>query len=237
MITYRQSQGLALTKLLLSQKITYQFSVINERRTSHSFLSEILNTGKIENLFLIEARAARMYWRKFGEKIKNKIQWNGRSSHSKDLMNTLLDIGYHYLTGCIIKICQEINLPTELGIFHKAQSGKAHPLAYDFIEPLRAIMVDDVILKILGKKKKKIEKIDKKLISFLIYRIKKMGDAYYFNKKLGYCITLNYWTRLLLLEFMGSVNSSRTYHPIFPSLRHETRCKIKTTPKTEVASQ
>jgi len=235
-IGYRETYALDLAKTLLSQKIEYQFAILGERKVAQPFLDEISGAQEIQKILLIEARAARSYWRKFGTRIATKAVWLGREAHQKDIMNQLLNIGYHYLAQKFVNICQEINLPTELGIFHKAQSAKAHPLIYDFMEIMRPIIVDDILLKMLHRKKLPIAKIDAKEISHFVYRMKQKGGAKYFHKKLGYCIELNYWIRLLLLEFMGSVRSRTSYHPLFPSLRHESRCKEKTTPIKKVVT-
>jgi CRISPR-associated endonuclease Cas1 len=229
-IAYREAKGLSVAKTLLSKKIEYQFAILGQRKVAEPFLNELSSTQDIQRILLIEARAARLYWRKFAARIGTKTVWQGREAHRNDMINKLLDIGYHYLAQKIINICQEINLPTELGIFHRAQSAKAHPLVYDFMETMRPIIVDEVLLKIIRRKKLPITKIDRKFISTFVYHMKKKGETRYFNRKLNYCIELNYWIRLLLLEFMGSVRFRSAYHPLFPSLRHESRCKEKTAP-------
>lgn len=234
-VIYREEHDLDLAKTLLSQKVEYQFTILGERKMAISFLDEICSATTIPNILLIEARAARAYWKKFGTRIGTKASWSGREAHRKDVMNQLLDIGYHYLTQKIIAICQEINLPTELGVFHKAQSAKAHPLVYDFMETMRPIIVDAVLLKMIHKKKLPIIKINPRLISAFIYRLKKESEIKYFHRSLGYCIELNYWIRLLLLKFIGCVRERRIYAPLFPSLRHETRCKEKTAPSVDKA--
>jgi CRISPR-associated endonuclease Cas1 len=225
-ITYRENHGIDIAKTILSQKIKYQFSILNQRKSADSFLREISSTKEMQNILLVEARAARSYWSKFHISLNDKAEWSGRMPHQKDAVNKLLDIGYHSLAQRIFDICEAIRLPTELGIFHKAQSAKARPLVYDFMEIMRPIMVDDVLLKMLHKKKRPIEEINEMIPSF-VYRIKKKGKTLYFHKELGYCITLDYWMRLLLLGFMGAVYTDNAYHPIFPSIRHESRCKEK----------
>lgn len=227
LIIYRQTQGLACAKTLLAQKIKYQCAVLGARKDSMVFVDQVKHASDIASLLLIEARAARLYWKKIGKKIQAKAVWFGRQAGRKDPVNQLLDIGYHYLTQKTINICQEINLPTELGIFHKAQGPKVHPLVYDFIEPWRPIMVDEVLLKVIGKKKQPIDTVDGKLIAYFIVRIKKKAEAHFFHKQLDYCITLDYWVRLLLLAFMSCVHLGKQYRPIFPSLRHESRCQKK----------
>src|ERR1039458_5621571 len=86
-------------------------------------------------------------------------------------------------------------------------------------------------------KKKPLLTIDAKLIASFVYQMKGKGETRYFHKNFGYCVELNYWMRLLLLEFMGVVYTHATYHPIFPTLRHESRYKRKTAFIAKAASE
>jgi len=224
-VRYREECGLEIVRILLIQKIKYQFSVMGKREESTTFLKEIFEECDIQKIMLVEARAARVYWNFYKEKIGSKVVWKGRVPHQKDVVNELLDIGYHYLSNHIRKICEEIDFPTEIGFFHKAQSKNAHPFVYDFMEWLRPIVVDEVLLVVITKKKKMVEHVDKKLIKFFVSRMKIKLDSYVYHRELKYCITFNYWIRLILLSLMHSINTYRKYKPLFPSLRHESRCK------------
>lgn len=225
---YGEKHGLQFCKIIISKKIENQFAVVGQRERFLKFEKDVLNSTDIQSILLIEARAAREYWRLFGAKIiKNaKISWQGRKPHNKDIANQLLDIGYHYLTQRVASIFEKLDIPTELGFLHKAQSKKAHPLVYDFMEWLRPFVVDEILLKIIAKKKKSIENINQKLISYLVFRIKQELEQKYYHKKLRYCISLEYWIQLNILSFEKSVNQNKDYKPTFPSLRHETRCKL-----------
>jgi CRISPR-associated endonuclease Cas1 len=231
MIVYRKQRGLECAKLILWQKIKYQHAVVGSRKESFIFRDEIKHTQDVPRLLLVEARAAKQYWEKFSKKLNGNILWCGRRPRGKDTANMLLDIGYHSITQKLIKKCDGLNLPTQLGMFHKAQSARACPLAYDFVELLRAIIVDTTFLKFIRQKKKQVEKINQKIIAQFVYKINKKYARYFFHRKLGYCVTLEYWVQLLLLEFSDSVNLNKRYNPIFPSMRNESRCKnCKTKP-------
>lgn len=224
-VEYREAHGLEVTKIFLSQKVKYQYAILHKREEGKVYESELLIQHSIQDVMLVEARAARRYWTLYKEKLGEKVLWVGRKPHSKDCVNTLLDIGYHYLSNHILILCKELNLPTELGFFHKAQSKNAHPFVYDFMEWLRPIMVDQVLLKILSRKKKNIEKVDEKLVKYFVFCIKKRLNQYAYHRKLKYCIQFDYWIRLVLLECMGAIHEKRKCRPNFPSLRHESRCK------------
>lgn len=137
----------------------------------------------------------------------------------------LLDIGYHFLSNEILKIFNKVDIPTELGFFHKAQSKNSHPLVYDFIEIFRPVVVDRTVIHLLNKKKKKLEKLSEKDIKHFVYSLKKQFEIKFYNKKLKYCVTLNYWIELLLLNFENCIYKNKIYKPNFPSIRNENRCK------------
>ena len=226
-VKYRDIHRIELCKYIIHQKIENQFSIIHQRKAGLVYTSQLLQTTTIPAVLLIEARAAKQYWKIWSESVEDKISWQGRKPHREDVINKLLDIGYHFLSGRMVKICSDLNLPTELGIFHIANSSAAHPLAYDFIEWLRPFVVDRTLLHFLRKKKKPILTVSEKIISHFVSLLKKEFDKLHYHRHLKYCITLDYWVRLILLEFMKVVKSGAIYHPLFPSLRHESRCRKK----------
>ena len=116
-IAYREVNRLAFTRLHISQKIRYQFSVVNRKDLVKELFLKIESAETINSVLLFEARAAKIYWNFFGELLNEKVTWNGRRPHSKDPVNQLLDIGYHFIVTKLTKICDDISLPTGLGIF------------------------------------------------------------------------------------------------------------------------
>jgi CRISPR-associated endonuclease Cas1 len=225
LISFRTKRGLETVKVIIDQKIRYQYQVISKSRLADKYSEEIKKVSTNQELLLVEARAAKEYWGYVRQKIENKVVWSARIPHNGDVVNQLLDIGYHYLTGHVLKIFQEVDMPTEIGMYHKAQSKHAHPLVYDFIEWLRPITVDRVLLVFVGKKKKMFESIQNKDIGMFVQNIKQVFEKKLYNKKLTYCITLDYWVKLIILELESAINHDTVFEPLFPSMRHETRCK------------
>ncbi len=224
-VLYRERERLSFAKNIISQKIIYQFQVINKKNESNKYLNEIKNKDNVKEIELIEARASREYFRKIHNILSDKIDWCGRKSHNKDILNKLFDIGYHFLSQKIIKICQKINIPTEIGFFHKAQSKNSHPFVYDFMEWLRPFVVDRTIIHFVKRKKQKMEKLNNKDIKYFVYLLSTNFTVDFYNKNLKYCISLEYWVEILLLHFENCVYKNKVYKPNFPSLRHENRCK------------
>ncbi len=227
LVEYRNTEnGLTLSKAIIHQKIYYQFTVIQKRKEATRFLDEIKLVKNNQDLMLVEARAAKKYWQYLGEKIKNKIRWSGRMPHGKDVLNNLLDVGYHYLAQKVSKIFDEVDMPRDLGLLHKAQSKNAKPLVYDFMEWLRPI-IDDVLIKFLRKKKKFVEEVSNKDIAHFLFLVKEVFARDLYHKKFKYCISLEYWTKLIALEMRGAISENREAGFYFPSLRHENRCNKK----------
>jgi CRISPR-associated endonuclease Cas1 len=197
------------------------------RLISTDFIEEMYKTNNIEEILLIEARAAKKYWGTFGNLLISKTSWHGRKAHDDDPINTLLDIGYHYLNQNIKKLCIETDIPTELGFFHKAQNKRSDPFVYDFMEWLRPLVVDSVVLHHFRKKKKYKNRLSDREVPVIINKIKNAFATKYYHRKLGYCVNLEYWTKILLLSFIKSVNENQLWKPLFPTMRHESRCKTK----------
>lgn len=222
---FRQKNGLRVAQTLIAQKIEYQYAIIKKRKSAVPFLKEVAEMETINALLLVEARAAKEYWKQYGAEVNSHVTWSSRRPHAHDACNQLLDIGYHYLSTYLTKLFLEMDIPTELGLFHKAQSVRAHPLVYDFMEWLRPILIDRTARTFFRKKKKQMEYLAEKDIPRFVATLKKEWGRQYYHKKLGYCITLSYWTKLIVLELEKSIHQNISFAPIFPSLRHETRCK------------
>lgn len=224
-IEYRAANGLSFSRLMIVQKIFFQFSVVQRKRLGVLYVIEARRAKTIPELLLVEARAAKAYWKLFEHIIGRKAAWSGRKAHGDDPANRLLDIGYHFLASTLTKICEEVAFPTELGFFHKAQSARSHPFVYDYMEWLRPIVVDVVLIRLLGKKKKPVNEMSQKLISRFVWLVKCRYATSFYHKKLKYCISLNYWMKLNLLQLSRAIREKKEYAPQFPSLRHENRCK------------
>lgn len=225
-ISFRTTHGIEVVKEIIYRKIFYQFSIVNKKEKIIFYKEKLENIKDKEDIFIVEALAAREYWNYFKTLTSARCDWYGRKPHNNDPINKLLDVGYHFLVGIITKIFNEINLPYELGLLHTAQSQNSRPLVYDYMEWLRPIVVDRALLVIIRKKKNRLTEISQLDIAIFINKLKKEMSKYYFNKELGYCITLEYWIRLNALNLMSSINHNKYPKLSFPSLRHESRCKI-----------
>lgn len=227
LVAFREKNGLQTAKVLLSQKVRYQYAVIHQKMTTSLFLAEIDEAKTLNALLLVEARAAKGYWKQYGTNVGSRVAWRSRKPHGSDPCNRLLDVGYHYLAACLAKVFLELDIPDELGLFHRAQSAHARPLVYDFMEWLRPVLVDRTVLVFFRRKKKPVERLREKDIPRFVASLKRGWERRYYHNKLGYCVTLSYWTKLIMFELEKSIHNNTAFEPLFPSLRHETRCKQK----------
>lgn len=229
-VIYRESElGKKAIFKIVSDKIFYQdHNLIVLKSTLR--IKTIKNNDDlkdIQKILLYEARSARTYWITIRKELSSKLFFPKRKPRGSDPGNKLFDIGYHTLINYIQKRCVELDIPTELGLFHRAQSQNSHPLVYDVMEWLRPFLVDSVIITWIHKKKKPLVQISQKDTAYLVYLINKKLAKNYFHQKRKSCVPLSYWIDLYLLEFRNTVSEQREFNPVYPPLRHDTRCPNK----------
>lgn len=225
LIAYRGTKNAEQTIfLLMREKIVRQQHLLDEYSKIYDFNEQtFLLNFEYKNIFLIEAKWAKDYWRGYASLLPKWIFWEGRKPGSRDIVNRFLDIGYHYITQYLIKRMNTLDISSEVGLLHKAQSKNSHPLAYDLVELLRPL-VDKVLLTTLRQKKKSMQEISQKDIKIFLFRIKKEFQKFYFNKNRKACITFSYWIDLYLLSFRKSVSQNKDFVFNFPPFRHDMRC-------------
>lgn len=183
------------------------------------------NLKTIQEIFLYEARAAKYFWNQFCQLLPDWCNFKRRKARSKDIANTLLDIGYHHITNTVKQILDSHDITSALGILHKANKVNSAPLAYDLVEIFRADIVEAEVLNFLRLKKKPILNISKKEIAKFISRINKRIEKKYFLREFKQCHTYKYYMELQVLKFIKAVNHKAVFSPLQLPLRHDSRCK------------
>jgi CRISP-associated protein Cas1 len=104
---------------------------------------------KIESVRGIEGNAARAYWNAFASCVPSEFGFVSRAYQPEpDIVNAMLSLGYGLLRHAVAGLIQARGLNAYLGIFHVPSSGHT-ALASDLMEPLRAYVVDSIVLKML----------------------------------------------------------------------------------------
>ena len=91
-----------------------------------------------QEIMLAEGRTAQIFWKKFSLLLPRWCSFRSRYPGSDDLVNRLLDLGYHQITNAIRKILEKYDISSALGILHVARKSTSAPLAYDLVEMFRA---------------------------------------------------------------------------------------------------
>lgn len=181
--------------------------------------------NSINEILLGEARFAKYFWREFRYLLPKSADFAGRIPRSNDVVNKLLDIGYHHICNIIKNILDKRDISTALGLLHVAKTSKSNPLVYDLVEMFRSDIVDSEVLRFLRLKKRPIVSIEKEVSRFL-YRINKRLDRKYYIKSFKICETYRYYIELQILSFISAVNNKEVFKPIQLPTRHENRCRI-----------
>lgn len=112
--------------------------------------SGVLSTGRTR-LFLVEARAAALYWSAFAKATPREYDFTHRQGRGAvDLVNKLLNFGYWSLHLRVWSALEHAGLHPYVGLLHTSRR-KTPGLVFDAMEEFRQPLVDRVVLSLLGR--------------------------------------------------------------------------------------
>lgn len=117
----------------------------------HTMQAHALRADDLEALRGVEGAAARAYFEAFAGLLPARWSFPGRRRQpASDPINALLSYGYAVLFQNLLTLVAERGLDPYLGCLHAVRDG--HPaLVSDLMEEFRALVVDAVLLKLLGR--------------------------------------------------------------------------------------
>lgn len=178
-----------------------------------------------QSVLLHEARAAKYFWKQFSSLIPTYTKvFQGRQPGKKDVVNRLLDIGYHSLSQAISNIFKNQQRSTAIGVLHVAQDASSEPLVYDLMELFRADTVDTEVLRFLRLKKQTVKKLEQKDIGIFLHDVYARYEKKFYLKDFKQCHSYMYYMELQVLKFISTVNHAKVFKPIHLPSRHDTRC-------------
>lgn len=183
------------------------------------------DASSVSKLLLLEARAARHFWRQMRVLLPQYPSFAGREPYAADVVNKLLDIGYHHLAGAVRKICEQQQVTAALGLLHVARSAKSEPLVYDLMELFRSDVIDAELLRFLRLKKKKITGVGQSDISHFLHEVNERMERKYYIKEFKSCQTYRYYMELQVLKFIKAINNGGVFMPLHLPVRHDNRCR------------
>jgi CRISPR-associated endonuclease Cas1 len=180
-------------------------------------------------LLLIEGRVASQYWKHYRILVPVWTNFHTRKPHADpaDIVNQLLDIGYHYLKEKVAHVLKIHDISPAIGLLHVAKTNTSTPLVYDLMELFRVDLVDLEVLHYLKLKKKPLLVLQQKDITQFLSRIKHRLKKRVYLKNFAQCHTYEYAMEIQILHFIHAVNHGEIYRPIHIPTRHDSRCKQK----------
>jgi CRISPR-associated endonuclease Cas1 len=182
-----------------------------------------IHYATLPNMLLEEARIAKQFWRQFANLIP-ETNFHSRKTRGRDTVNTLLNIGYHYVTNKVKKILARHQISPAIGLLHTAQSANGAPLAYDCVELFRSDIVDQEVIRFFRLKKKKVNILRERDIAYFIQNLKKRIDKKFYIKEFKSCVRYRYYMELQILKLVYAVNHKTVFKPIHLPTRHDIRC-------------
>ncbi len=121
----------------------------------------VANVANRANLFLLEAQAARAYWRAIRVLCHRHERWQRIYPQATDSLNLLLNTGYSLLGRRSMAAVEAALLLPQLGVLHGETSGSG-ALAYDLMEGFRHVAVDAVVIPLFSRKRSFRQELDRR---------------------------------------------------------------------------
>ena len=183
MCAYKNSPlAIETAKKLIDVKVERQSALLKKYR-QESLKTKIDQRLSLTEVLLEEGRVAKQFWKRFKKLIPN-LDFPGRKPRGDDVVNKLLDVGYHHLINVVKKILEKYNIPADMGILHVARNSDSAPLAYDLVEMFRSDIVDAEVLRFLRLKKKVPANIGAEVSHFLHEINERLDKKYYLKDHL-----------------------------------------------------
>ena len=99
-----------------------------------------------DDLFVVEASAARLYWRGVSQLLQGRCAFAGRNKRgARDMVNSMLNYGYALLQGLVWRAIIAAGLDPAMGVLHTSR-GESVGLVFDLMEEHRQPVVDRAVI-------------------------------------------------------------------------------------------
>lgn len=151
---------LQIAKRLVSSKLQNQSELLRAHAVDKDEISESLDAIRhsltwlgqarsISEVIGFEGHAAKSYFYGLSRLVPHEFAFSGRTTRPpRDAFNSMLSLGYSMLYKNITGAIERAGLHAFLGFMHQDKPGHA-ALASDIVEPWRALMVDDTVLRLV----------------------------------------------------------------------------------------
>lgn len=114
--------------------------------------SSLQEAQELSSVLGKEGSFAKLYYECYGQLFKKPEFFQGRSRRPPlDIGNSLLSFVYTMITHKLTALCEGLGMDPYLGFLHKMEFGRVS-LACDWIEPIRPLLCDWIVLKFFNLK-------------------------------------------------------------------------------------
>lgn len=214
--------SLESAKKIIAVKIAGQNKLLNKYHRS-GIATNIGFKQTASEILLEEARMAKNFWKEFKKLLPGWCEFPGRKPRNADMVNKLLDVGYHHLMNTLRHILIKYEVPAVMGLLHSPRNSDSEPLIYDLVEMFRSDIVETEILRYLRLKKKRPLQVEKE-IPHLLHEINQRLEKEHYLKDFKMCHTYRYYMEVQVLKFVKAVNKKHIFKPVHLPVRHDNRC-------------
>jgi CRISPR-associated endonuclease Cas1 len=194
------------------------FLSVQHKLSQHIY--QIDAVKNIQDLFLLEARAAVMYWRAIRVLCRQADTWHRIHPGGADPLNNLLNTGYTILARTCGEAIISAGLLPQLGILHG--ENVASPLVYDVAEIFRQSAVDSAILSLFSRKQKVTNRLPRSDMKRGYLRLYQQYDKRFLY--CGRCETLRTIIYRETIQLKIAILEQRPWRPYAHPWRHGQMC-------------
>ena len=157
------NKRIPIVKSIISAKIINQISMVKKYKY-HDTISDfdrqidqlsgfsglLDKADNINEVLGVEGISARYYWDCFRHLLKKRVFTRREYRPSPDYVNSLLNLGYAFLSNEIYSCLAVKNFDLEIGFLHSIHYGR-NSLVLDIMEEFRAPFIDSWVLSLLNK--------------------------------------------------------------------------------------
>lgn len=210
-----KSKATEITKRILASKIRNSRYVLSrgsrdvpddslstELKDASEILGSMLGTLEtmtdINSMRGLEGSAASVYFKVFDYLISSRCKdfsFNTRSRRPpRDRVNALLSFAYTIATSDCISACNSVGLDYQLGFLHVPRPGRPS-LALDFVEEIRSVFADKLVLSLIN--------------------LRQLSAEHFDEREIGGSVLLNEEGRKVFLRAYQSRKYDEITHPLF----------------------
>lgn len=187
----------------------------------NSVLESMSKVSTKQSLFLLEAKAARVYLQAVSIICHQENTWHRVYPGGEDALNYLLNVGYSILARHCRETLVQVGLLPQLGILHGQNS--IEPLVYDFSEVFRQASVDAVLLPFFTRKRSTTVRLPGSDMSSAMIALHHRYKIPFLYK--GRCVRLEIIMHDEAVRLRQAICDNQPWQPYQHSWRHGKACR------------